>query len=283
MRFSFHPDRRTSRAKALGRILGGSDEVVYVDAALCGKNKFALAVVNGHFKVVKTIVSDAKTAIMANSMEYIPTTAIRILRQLDRLDSAVDLVWTPTRSGLEDSEVAHKAARGLISRPASNDHSDAPFEPLYTFDEITHHYKESSGSYLPPHASLNRGMPVVWRQLQTNTFPTPSRLSHIYPDLFSPQRKRCPPPPPPPPISISQTLKAKVESGQWELLLLNSDEESQRLIINWTLSVAFRWPQGSTERSLPRLSPSWSIKFSLSLSLSLALSDPSTAKKKNNK
>lgn len=107
------------------------------------------------------------------------------------MNSGVELVWTPAHSGLEGNEAAHEAAQGLINRAASND-LDAPFEPLYTFHEITHHYRGSRGCSPPPHASLDRGMRVMCRQLQTNTFPTASRLSHIYPDQFSPQCTNVP-------------------------------------------------------------------------------------------
>ncbi|KAG0444643.1 hypothetical protein HPB47_013553 [Ixodes persulcatus] len=293
MHCSLHTDRRIARAKALGRILGGSDEVLYVDAASCGKNTFALAVVNGHFKLVnsatvtarspgetkicaivlalctgshkKAIVSDSKRAIIAYSKVNISITVIRILRQVDRLDSGVELVWTPAHSGLQGNEAAHEAARGLINRAASNDDSEAPFEPIYTFHEITHHYSGSRGCY-PLRVLLSiEGCRWCGDSFRLTHFSHRHDLvTYIYPDLFSPQCTRCPPPNLDYPYSCRKAdlthilwfcpanpppegLKAKVESSQWKTLLLNWDEESPRLIINWALSVSPRWPPGSTE------------------------------------
>ncbi|KAG0427724.1 hypothetical protein HPB47_025249, partial [Ixodes persulcatus] len=45
--------------------------------------------------------------------------------------------------------------------------------------------------YPPPQPSLTRRQGVLWRQLQTNTFPTPLFYSYVYPSLGPPECPHC--------------------------------------------------------------------------------------------
>ncbi|CAN7998438.1 unnamed protein product [Ixodes hexagonus] len=77
------------------------------------------------------------------------------------------------------------------SMAASAPESGAQLQPegswgdrLTTFRDLTQHYRQSRRKYPPPHNKLNRTEAVIWRLLQTPTYPSPATLRHYYPSLY---------------------------------------------------------------------------------------------------
>ncbi|CAN7945900.1 unnamed protein product [Ixodes hexagonus] len=128
-------------------------------------------------------------------------------------NATVFLPWTPAHAGvpLASNEAAHAAARGLTRRAATESMAaSAPesgamataeedvtseeqqLQPegswgdrLTTFRDLTQHYRLSRRKYPPPHNKLNRTEAVIWRLLQTHTYPSPATLRQCYPIAYT--------------------------------------------------------------------------------------------------
>lgn len=115
-----------------------------------------------------------------------------------------------------------------------------PPTPLTSYKSITKYYREQRRTLPPPHQLLDKGEQVKWRLLQSNTYPTPSRMNLLYPQLYpSPtcpncQQARgtiyhmvlaCPNHPAP-------QDAARLRDHPWETAIRASDAEGQRLLIS---------------------------------------------------
>lgn len=115
-----------------------------------------------------------------------------------------------------------------------------PPTPLTSYKSITKYYREQQRTLPPPHQLLDKGEQVKWRLLQSNTYPTPSRMNLLYPQLYpSPtcpncQQARgtiyhmvlaCPNHPAP-------QDAARLRDHPWETAIRASDAEGQRLLIS---------------------------------------------------
>ncbi|KAM7295667.1 hypothetical protein ISCGN_025164 [Ixodes scapularis] len=127
-------------------------------------------------------------------------------------NAMVFLLWTPAHAGvpLAGNEAAHAAARGLTRRAAADTVAASVPESgavatagedvttdeqeqqpewswgdrLTTFRDITQHHRLNRRKYPPPHDKLNKAEAVIWRLLQTHTYPSPATLRHCYPSLY---------------------------------------------------------------------------------------------------
>lgn len=263
-------ERRQARAKALHKRYEKSEDVVYVDAAdYIARDAMALAVVNFRgdsiascsvrttdtevgeeaaialamtaSPKIKFIVSDSKSAILNYSRGRISPEASQILksRSHDERNGKIYLIWAPAHSGLAGNECAHDAARGFTDR-AGVDTSDPDAhslrwtgrDRLVSYRELTTHYRLERARYPPAHPSLSKRQSVVWRLLQTNSYPNPVAYSHCYPGQFSDKCRRCKER-----ADLAHILWAcpqatpqsrKISSNeQWETVLLSSDPANQ--------------------------------------------------------
>ncbi|KAG0445105.1 hypothetical protein HPB47_022653 [Ixodes persulcatus] len=218
---TFHEGRRRSRASTHHKLFTHRSDVLYVDAAEYGYQPAFAAVVTTSTGQVKTcatvftaspeqaeeaaialaltatpcpkvIVSDSKAAILNFAKGYISAPAKIILRAkpLNSFESNVSLIWTPAHAGLCGNELAHSTARGYTVRAGWTQSLDrgarSARERLVGFYDITSHYRLSRRLYPPATQALSREESVMWRQLQTHSFPGPLVLSHIYPSLYNP-------------------------------------------------------------------------------------------------
>ncbi|KAG0412943.1 hypothetical protein HPB47_009912 [Ixodes persulcatus] len=91
---------------------------------------------------------------------------------------------SPVMSALMRSpEISHTGRLGK-TLSASN-------QPLYSYSTHLAELRLAWQHYPPPHPSLTRRDAVLWRQLQTNTFPTPLFYSYLHPSLSPPQCPHC--------------------------------------------------------------------------------------------
>lgn len=222
----FHEGRRRSRATAHHKIYTDKPDVLYVDAAeYRHRPAFAIAAVTSEGQITagatifttspeqaeeaaialalattprpRTIISDSKAAILNYAKGYVSTPAQAILRTLKAqpLESAVSLVWTPAHSGLCGNELAHSTARGFTTRAEGAQLRTAEIrsarDSLVTFHDITSHFRLTRRIYPPAAPVLSREESIMWRQLQTHSFPCPLILSHIYPPLYTPNCSFC--------------------------------------------------------------------------------------------
>lgn len=147
----------------------------------------------------EVVLSDSQSAVRNYARGRISSEALQVLRKAGRqhFDSTA-IMWFPahvatvTDEGPPNlNEVAHRSARELTRRaeletPSSS--SDLLVrntrERLVRYNDITKHYQLGRRILPPPHPKLKRRQAVVWRQLQTHTFPSPVRLRHIFPAKY---------------------------------------------------------------------------------------------------
>ncbi|KAG0445089.1 hypothetical protein HPB47_023913 [Ixodes persulcatus] len=116
------------------------------------------------------------------------------------VNSDLRLVHAATERGLTEvslleehipgNECAHALARELSNRAPGEDSATirpAPFSYSTHLAEL----RLARQHYPPPQPSLTRRQGVLWRQLQTNTFPTPLFYSYVYPSLGPPECPHC--------------------------------------------------------------------------------------------
>lgn len=278
-----HEQRRRQRAKTLEKRFSTSKEVLYVDAAEYSTRPFfALSVVNSLGQIsaaasisassseeaeeaaialaltvpnYSLIISDSKTAIYNFGAGRVSKTALSLLlAHPPQQDTA--LIWTPAHAGLAGNEAAHASARGFTFRAQALEEpgpvsTTAPFaarDRLLTFHDICSHYRLGRLS-LPPLTSKSiRRREVLWRQLQTHTFPSPYILHLMYPSLYpsssckycSAQKANlnhimwgCPKHPPPP--SLRKLIS---NEEQWEAAMRSLKPDVQEAILGWAERVA---------------------------------------------
>ncbi|KAG0417590.1 hypothetical protein HPB47_005493 [Ixodes persulcatus] len=116
------------------------------------------------------------------------------------MNSDLRLVHAATERGLTDvslleehipgNECAHALARELSNRAPGEDSATirpAPFSYSTHLAEL----RLARQHYPPPQPSLTRRQGVLWRQIQTNTFPTPLFYSYVYPSRGPPECPHC--------------------------------------------------------------------------------------------
>lgn len=142
------------------------------------------------------IISDSKTAMRNYARGRVSTEAAHILRtRSENTSRQVRLVWTPAHSSLPGNEMAHEAARGFCNQ-ADSESEEVPSDTwgrdrLWTYQEITQHYRLSRLKLPAAHRSLTRGQSVAWRRLQTFTFPHPALCHRQYPERYQGTCKWC--------------------------------------------------------------------------------------------
>lgn len=97
------------------------------------------------------------------------------------------VVWCPGHTGLEGNEEADCVARELAGRAA--EHSSKPLtdhrEDPITSRQILEDQRLTRRKCAPPHPKLSSQQSRDWRRLQTNTYPHISRLSLMFPELYT--------------------------------------------------------------------------------------------------
>lgn len=273
-----HKQRRRQRAKALQKQFSTSKDVLYVDAAEYGnRNHYAISVINSHGQVAaaasipgssseeaeeaaialaltipnsSVIVSDSKAAIHNFGAGRVSKPALSLLLA-HPFHQTVALIWTPAHAGLAGNEAAHACARGFTVRAQASDVSDlateeAPFtarDRLITYHDICTHYRLDRLTFPPLMGKSPRRCEVLWRQLQTRTFPSPYLLHRIHPAIYlSPSCKFCVSPKADlnhimwgcPKHPLPPFLKQLISSEeQWEAALRSSRPDLQEAILEW--------------------------------------------------
>lgn len=260
-----HRERRNARARALHKKFQHDADVVYVDAAeytdgrhmaIVASNQAGHLLASGTIKTgnseiaeetaialtlastrASVVISDSKTAIHNFANGRVSKEALRILNNF-RGERDVYVIWTPAHSSLPGNETAHTLARELASRAGAGMTRSprAERDRMFSYNEITKHYRLGRQHYPPPHSSLNKQQATAWRLLQTNTFPNPIAYNHCYPDLYSDRCKHCnqradlkhiiwacP--------NIVKGPNTYMNTEQWETALLSSSIEDQLQVI----------------------------------------------------
>lgn len=142
----------------------------------------------------RTVISDSRTAIRNYARNSICGGAVRVLNGISRSVKDIELKWFPAHMGHDVSEsepnhneTANDLARGLTIRVGSAAVScewSSDKEAAATYGEVLCFYRLGRRTMPPPHASFNREQAVVYRQLQTDTLPTPVRLHHVCPVVY---------------------------------------------------------------------------------------------------
>ncbi|KAG0428426.1 hypothetical protein HPB47_024586 [Ixodes persulcatus] len=137
------------------------------------------------------ILTDSQTAcrhFLYNTLH--PFTASLLDSFLSSTSHTFRLVWVPGHADIPGNECAHALARELSNRAPGEDSATirpAPFSYSTHLAEL----RLARQHYPPPQPSLTRRQGVLWRQLQTNTFPTPLFYTYVYPSLGPPECPHC--------------------------------------------------------------------------------------------
>lgn len=215
-------ERRAARTRALRKQLKNAEGVVYVDAARYGEGRDAMAaaVVDKQSKIVascsvrtpepevgedvaialtirtqqvKIVVSDSQTVIRSFAKGRISPVTRRMLGDL-ATHHRLKLIWTPAHSSLPSDEEANDMARGFTRRAGitseSSRESWSGRDRLVTFPDILDHSRERL-RYPPAQLSLNGKQATAWRRLQTDSYPSPAKLSRWYADRYKSECKLC--------------------------------------------------------------------------------------------
>lgn len=101
------------------------------------------------------------------------------------------IVWAPGHESLAGNLAAHAAARAHILRaipPDSHSLVDTGASIPKRYANILSHYKLGRRTYPTPHPKLTREETVLFRKLQTSTFPHGTLLHSMYPSSY---RRNC--------------------------------------------------------------------------------------------
>ncbi|KAG0429354.1 hypothetical protein HPB47_023759 [Ixodes persulcatus] len=137
------------------------------------------------------ILTDSQTAcrhFLYNTLH--PSTASLLDPFLSSTSHNFRLVWVPGHAAVPGNERAHALARDLSHRAPGEDFVSIQPAP-YSYSTHLAELRLARQHYPPPHPSLTRRDAVLWRQLQTNTFPTPLFYSYLHPSLSPPQCPHC--------------------------------------------------------------------------------------------
>ncbi|KAH9364168.1 hypothetical protein HPB48_022045 [Haemaphysalis longicornis] len=103
----------------------------------------------------------------------------------------ISIIGTPsrTKTDVRGNARAHHWARNdgsiraMVSRNQDHEERLDPHTLLATFRSITKDYREQRSTLPLPHRLLGKGEEVKWRLLQSNTYPTLSRMNLLYHQL----------------------------------------------------------------------------------------------------
>ncbi|KAG0415409.1 hypothetical protein HPB47_007421, partial [Ixodes persulcatus] len=99
-------------------------------------------------------------------------------------------VHAAAERGLTDVSLLEERAVARAILSTSTLSSSTPTHIL-TDSQTASELRLARQHYPPPQPSLTRRQGVLWRQLQTNTFPTPLFYSYVYPSLGAPECPHC--------------------------------------------------------------------------------------------
>lgn len=216
---NMHPDhhegRRKARAAALDKRYSKDSSAVYTDAAPYQRYRGAavavvtsrdqpltsLTIKTGSIQEAEevaialaitettaiTIITDCQAACRSYAAGAVSSTALRLLSKTPP-SRTVRIVWTPAHSDLPGNDTAHALARALTNRAPEEEQSPTPIE---TFQEITEYYRLGRRTFPPAQRSLSKMQENTLRRIQTNTFPNPVRLNHLFPTQYSPECAFC--------------------------------------------------------------------------------------------
>lgn len=221
---NFHIGRRQARAQALARKYENHPNVLYVDAASTARSTaFVTSVVDNHGTEINAssvsrvsaaeaeelaialaittrphwdcviVLTDSQTACRNYSRAIISRAAHRILNGAHQLPPYIQIVWTPGHESLRGNQQAHACARAhALREPRDGRAEQFHPEPIpLTYTHILQHYRLSRRTLPPPHNALTREEAVIWRKLQTNTYPHLSLYHAIHPALYSYKCPHC--------------------------------------------------------------------------------------------
>ncbi|KAM7312004.1 hypothetical protein ISCGN_008909 [Ixodes scapularis] len=137
------------------------------------------------------ILTDSQTAcrhFLYNTLH--PSTASLLDPFLSSTSHNFRLIWVPGHAAVPGNERAHALARDLSHRAPGEDVVNIQPAP-YSYSTQLAELRLARQHYPPPHPSLTRRDAVIWRQLQTNTFPTPLFYSYLHRSLSPPQCPHC--------------------------------------------------------------------------------------------
>lgn len=126
-----------------------------------------------------TIISDSKWAILNFLYARVSPATLSVLLEAQNIRSrSFTLVWAPAHTALPGNSAAHEAAWALVYRGLDGAANDSEIftlrDRLHTYGDILAHYRLERAIFPPPHPSLSRSLAVIYRQLQTRSFPTPA-------------------------------------------------------------------------------------------------------------
>ncbi|KAM7304052.1 uncharacterized protein ISCGN_013952 [Ixodes scapularis] len=194
----------------------------------------ALAVASAKAKI---IISDSKIDIRNFAKGRISSEALKILRTYgdhhqQRQRGTIQIIWLPAHSSLPGTEAAHTVARGLTRRASEPAQQGTRGDRMFTYQEITNHYRLGRARYPPAQPELTKKQAVAWRLLQTNMYPNPVACSRFYPGQFENTCKFCKKKADLPHILWACSRAAptihdrKIQDREhWEALLLSSDPQ----------------------------------------------------------
>ncbi|KAG0443872.1 hypothetical protein HPB47_014433 [Ixodes persulcatus] len=152
---TFHEGRRRSRASTHHKLFTHRSDVLYVDAAEYGHRPAFAAVATTSTGQVKTCA----------------TVFTAFPEQAEEAAIALALTATPCPKHTRDSAETSWPIPQPEDTPSGRDGPTR--ERLVGFYDITSHYRLSRRLYPPATQALSREESVMWRQLQTHSFPSP--------------------------------------------------------------------------------------------------------------
>ncbi|KAG0427693.1 hypothetical protein HPB47_025278 [Ixodes persulcatus] len=253
MHQEYHKERWEARGRNIERRYQDVEDVVYVDATEYRNCKgigtvatdnpetaeeaaIALAVASTKAKI---IISDSKTAIQNFAKGCISTKALKNLRTYgdyhqQRQGGTIQIIWAHAHPSLPGNEAAHTVARGLTRRASEPAQPATRGDHMFTYPEITNHYRLGRARYPPAQPELTKKQAVAWRLLQTNMYLNPVACSRFYPGQFENTCKICKKKEDLTHILFACSRAAPTiddrkiyDREHWEALLLSSDPQDQ--------------------------------------------------------
>ncbi|KAH7965045.1 hypothetical protein HPB49_003093 [Dermacentor silvarum] len=127
-----------------------------------------------------TVLSDSRQAVRNFAKGQICREGERVLRAAILQDRKVRINDASERNE-NHYETAHAAARALTNRAPATDrptHFGAK-DRMTNYNAIRKAYRLARRTIAPPHPRLSRAEPVLLRQLQTGSLPSPRLMHHI--------------------------------------------------------------------------------------------------------
>lgn len=209
-----HQSRRAARAEALQRQYGKSEEEVDTDAADYARYKVKAALTATPHSLLSsltlqkattlqaeetaitlaiaqtrtsTIITDCQAAYRNYAAGRISTIALGIILQHPPRRNII--IWTPAHSSLSGNQAATPSLE-IWSAERRYTRGKDSILPSHVQD-IAQHYRLGRMQYPPVSEQLTRPQQTALRQLQTNTYPHPTRLHAIHPTIYDPLYRHC--------------------------------------------------------------------------------------------